>query len=254
MTDSGGCTVSEECKSKGRYCCDSYNTVCTAATAESKCKGDDLTWCGGDDPPTEISGVCAFDFDGTVSTTTPYLFKAAVKACEDANFRLAVMTYNTMEDYNMCCYSNNALYSDALCPSGDCLVLPKDWYYSPNNNLQNVDGSFNCDIDFNDATVENCKVKGMTDIYNRDQSKNMTIPPNCYVLWDDNQVNCTAFKNSDFCAGDSLDMSSQTNFGFVHITDNTLGISQINIDYFTERSGNCETCTNDPDKPPYSFD
>ena len=93
----------------------------------------------------------------------------------------------------------------------------------------------------------------MTDIYERDQSKNMNIPPNCYVLWDDDINNCTACKNSDFCAdSDSQNISFQTNFGFVHITDDTMGISQYNINYFTGRSGNCETCTNDPDKPPYS--
>ena len=116
-----------------------------------------------------------FDFDGTLTTCSDC---PALKACQDAGWKIAVATAST-RDPSMCCTGDNWMTSN-LCPEGKCIIPEEDWYYAGTGGL--VHGN---DIPVNDDMGEQVKNAAHKQWALAQLAEKYGSSKDCTVLFDD---------------------------------------------------------------------
>ena len=181
------------------------------------------------------NGVCAFDIDGTslqgiknvciyknnyYDETNGGCTRAAIEACKDKNYAIAVNTASNRDKQKYCCQTG-------FCIRDKCIIEDDNWwnnqkYYSKNYNTSNHGGCGKTII------LDKLKKK-----YNIKNKKNI-------ILFDDYHANITGASNSGFGV---IPMNNLLNCSDP-LCKNNCGINQIHINKLIDNDLDFIPCDN----------
>lgn len=149
-------------------------------------------------------GLCLFDYDGTANNIKANTAKA-VAACRAKGYELGVLTNNPTVDWDLCCSSNpnRAWPGVGMCASNGttCNVERRLWFHKthgagPVTNAVDTDANdfYSGHAAESSDPDRNGKVAVMRWVYKRGLVDN----PRAIVLWDDNESNAAAVRDSEF--------------------------------------------------------
>ena len=188
-------------------------------------------------------GICVFDIDGTslqgMENVCYYKNKkydksnggctaAAIQACKDKNYRIAVNTASNRDRNNYCC-------STGFCNKyGICEILEKNWWN--NQKYYKLD----------DQKGSNHGGCGKTHILNKLKQEHKIRKRKNIVLWDDFHENITGANSAGFGV---IPMDNLINCSSKYGLND--GIKQTQLDNFINSKIDFTPCKNQPEKVCY---